>query len=48
MFFSLTTINKQAPFDCGLVDVYRIIFVVVCFPNTLGKRVMVTEGNASQ
>lgn len=47
MCFSLTTVNKQLPFDCGLVDVYRFIFVAVYFPNMLGERVMVTEGNVS-
>jgi len=43
----LTTRSKQIPFDCGLVGVYRIIFVGACFPNRLGKRVVVTERNVS-
>lgn len=45
MSFSLTKINNQILLDCDLVDVYMIIFVVMCFPNTLGKRVLVTERN---
>lgn len=45
MSFSLTKINNQILLDCDLVDVYRIIFVVMCFPNMLGKRVLVTERN---
>lgn len=44
MSFSLTKIN-QILLDCDLVDVYRIKFVVMCFPNMLGKRVLVTERN---
>lgn len=43
--FSLTKINHGILLDCDLVDVYRIVFVVMCFPNTLGKRVPVTERN---
>lgn len=43
--FSLTKINRGILLDCDLVDVYGIVFVVMCFPNTLGKRVLVTERN---
>lgn len=45
MRFSLTKINNQILLDCDLVDVYRIIFVVVCFLNMLGKKVLLTERN---
>lgn len=45
MHFSLTKINNQILLDCDLVDAYRIIFVVVCFLNMLGKKVLLTERN---
>lgn len=45
MSFSLTKINNQILLDCDLVDVYRIVFVVMCFPNMLGNRVLETETN---